>query len=111
MRTLRLGSGSCRDLALLMMEALRCLGFATMFVSGYLNTDKGSAQRVGGGATHAWVRVYLPGSGWVEYDPTNGIIGRRDLIRVAVARDPSRPCRSAGPGPASPATTSTWQCR
>lgn len=88
-RTLKLGSGSCRDLALLMMEALRCLGFATMFVSGYLNTDKGG-RRLGGGATHAWVRVYLPGSGWVEYDPTNGIIGSLDLIRVAVARDPSQ---------------------
>lgn len=89
-RTLKLGSGSCRDLALLMMEALRCLGFATMFVSGYLNTDKGGNRRGGGDATHAWVRVYLPGSGWVEYDPTNGIVGSRDLIRVAVARDPAQ---------------------
>jgi transglutaminase-like putative cysteine protease len=43
---------------------------------------------VGGGNTHAWVRIFLPGSGWVEYDPTNGIVGTRGLIRVAVARDP-----------------------
>ena len=70
------------------MEALRSLGFATRFVSGYLDTH--SSPRRGGGATHAWVMVYLPGSGWVEYDPTNGIIGNRDLIRVAVARDPSQ---------------------
>src|SRR6202040_2898809 len=45
-------------------------------------------RRVGGGATHAWLRVYLPGAGWVEFDPTNGIVGNHDLIRVAVARDP-----------------------
>ena len=44
----------------------------------------------GGGATHAWCQVYLPGAGWVEFDPTNGIVGNRDLIRVAVARDPSQ---------------------
>lgn len=89
-RTLRLGSGSCRDLALLMMEAVRSLGFAALFVSGYLNIGDGPRQRVGGGATHAWVTIYLPGAGWVEYDPTNGIIGSKDLIRVAVARDPGQ---------------------
>ena len=43
---------------------------------------------VGGGSTHAWVQVYLPSAGWIEFDPTNGIVGSRDLIRVAVARDP-----------------------
>ena len=82
--------GSCRDLALLMMETVRALGFAARFVSGYLyapNAD--GAGNIGGGATHAWLQIYLPGSGWVEFDPTNGIIGNRDLIRVAVARDPS----------------------
>src|SRR5262249_852724 len=45
-------------------------------------------ERIGGGATHAWLRVYLPGAGWVEFDPTNGIVGNHDLIRVAVVRDP-----------------------
>jgi transglutaminase-like putative cysteine protease len=73
-----------------MMEAVRALGFAARFVSGYLYVpDMDGLGNVGGGATHAWTQVYLPGSGWVEFDPTNGIIGNRDLIRVAVARDPN----------------------
>ena len=88
-RTLRLGSGSCRDFAVLMMEAVRSLGLAAHFVSGYLFVPKNApGGRVGGGATHAWLRVYLPGAGWVEFDPTNGIVGSHDLIRVAVVRDP-----------------------
>ena len=85
-KTLRVKSGSCRDFAVLMMEAVRSLGLAAHFVSGYLYVHQG--RRVGGGATHAWLRVYLPGACWVEYDPTNGIVGNHDLIRVAVARDP-----------------------
>ncbi len=89
-QTLAERSGSCRDLAVLMMEAVRTLGFAARFVSGYLyNPNADGAGNIGGGATHAWVQIYLPGSGWVEFDPTNGIIGNRDLIRVAVARDPN----------------------
>jgi len=88
-KTLRQGSGSCRDFAVLMMEAVRSLGLAAHFVSGYLHVPEGApGKRVGGGATHAWLRVYLPGAGWVEFDPTNGIVGSDDLIRVAVVRDP-----------------------
>ncbi len=89
--TLQTRSGTCRDFALLMMEALRWLGIAARFVSGYLfvHTD-GARAAVGGGATHAWVQVYLPSAGWIDFDPTNGIIGNRDLIRVAVARDPAQ---------------------
>ena len=87
--TLRLRAGSCRDFALLMMEAVRSLGFAARFVSGYLYSPA-SGARVGGGSTHAWVQVYLPGAGWVEFDPTNGIVGSHDLIRVAIARHPSQ---------------------
>lgn len=87
--TLSIGSGTCRDFALFMMEALRRLGIAARFVSGYIFIPGDEAHGyVGGGSTHAWVRAYLPGAGWIEFDPTNGIVGSRDLIRVAVARDP-----------------------
>lgn len=87
--TMSIGSGTCRDFALLMMEACRSLGLAARFVTGYIYVPgrDGSVTR-GGGATHAWCQVYLPGAGWVEFDPTNGIVGNRDLIRVGVARDP-----------------------
>lgn len=91
--TLARGKGTCRDYAMLMIEAVRALGLAARFVSGYLYNPLGqfkseSGRRLtGGGNTHAWVRVYLPGSGWVEFDPTNAIVGTRGLIRVAVARD------------------------
>jgi transglutaminase-like putative cysteine protease len=89
--TLETGRGSCRDFALLMIEAARSLGFAARFVSGYLYdpvVDGGMGGTFGSGATHAWVQIYLPGAGWVEFDPTNGMVGGRNLIRVAVARDP-----------------------
>jgi transglutaminase-like putative cysteine protease len=89
--TLACGSGTCRDLALLMMEAVRSVGLAARFVSGYLYDpalDGAEGHMVGAGNTHAWVRVYLPGSGWVEFDPTNGMVGGTNLIRVAVTRDP-----------------------
>ena len=69
-----------------MIEALRTLGFAARFVSGYIYIPARDPNR-GGGATHAWVQVYLPGCGWIDIDPTNGIFGNRDLITVAVARD------------------------
>jgi transglutaminase-like putative cysteine protease len=87
--TLQTKSGTCRDYALFMIEALRRLGIAARFVSGYLfvHGDREHGY-VGGGSTHAWVQVYLPSAGWIEFDPTNGIVGSRDLIRVAVARDP-----------------------
>ncbi|MGA0602846.1 transglutaminase family protein [Caulobacter sp. KR2-114] len=90
--TLALGSGACRDFAVLMMEGARALGLAAHFVSGYLYvppvTGRDGVRRVGGGHTHAWVEVYLPSCGWVEFDPTNGLIGNSDLVRVAVVRDP-----------------------
>lgn len=86
--TLTKRRGTCRDFAVLMIEAVRALGFAARFVSGYVYNPSKTEGVVGGGNTHAWVRIFLPGSGWVEFDPTNGIIGNRGLVRVAVARDP-----------------------
>jgi transglutaminase-like putative cysteine protease len=93
LETLELGSGSCRDFAVFMMEAARSLGLAARFVSGYLYDEMlvdATSGLVGGGSTHAWAQVFLPGAGWVEFDPTNALIGGRNLIRVAVARDASQ---------------------
>ncbi|EHK54110.1 transglutaminase [Mesorhizobium alhagi CCNWXJ12-2] len=87
--TLHQRRGTCRDFALFMMEAVRSLGLAARFVTGYIYVpSRDSTATLGGGSTHAWCQVYLPGAGWVEFDPTNGIVGNRDLIRVAVAREP-----------------------
>ena len=89
--TLESRRGSCRDFAVLMMEAVRSLGLAARFVSGYIFVPGAEAGSVaGGGATHAWVQVYLPGAGWLDFDPTNSIVGNRNLIRVAVAWDPKQ---------------------
>jgi transglutaminase-like putative cysteine protease len=90
LETLRLRQGTCRDFAVLMMEAARSLGLAARFVSGYIysSAEPTLPKHQGGGHTHAWVRVYLPSCGWAEFDPTNGIVGATDLIRVAIVRDP-----------------------
>ncbi len=90
--TLAMGSGSCRDFAVLMLEAVRQLGFAARFVTGYLYdplTDHGGALQ-GAGSTHAWVQVFLPGAGWIEFDPTNGLVASGQLIRTGVARLPAQ---------------------
>lgn len=81
--TLTLGSGSCRDFALLFMEAVKCLGLASRFVSGYLYAPLMSSQV---GSTHAWAEVYIPGGGWKGFDPTIGEIVGKDHIPVAVSR-------------------------
>ena len=94
--TLSTRAGTCRDFALLMIEAARSLGLAARFVTGYLYSPARDGDHRGGGATHAWCQVYLPGAGWVEFDPTNGIIGTRDLIRVGVAREPRQAIPIAG---------------
>ncbi len=101
LETLTLASGTCRDFALLMMEASRRLGVATRFVSGYLYDpalDGGDADgaTVGAGSTHAWLQAYLPGAGWVPFDPTNNLLGGNQLIRVGVARDPSQAAPISG---------------
>lgn len=89
--TLAHRKGTCRDFAWLMIEACRSLGFAARFVTGYIYVPLRDTRSVrGGGSTHAWVQVFLPGAGWIEFDPTNGIVGSRDLIRVGVARRPKQ---------------------
>ena len=92
--TLNRGWGTCRDFAVLFIEAARCLGFGARVVSGYLYNPSSTAS--GAGATHAWADIYVPGSGWVAYDPTNGTIDSSDLIRVAVTRDISQAIPVAG---------------
>ena len=94
--TLATRRGACRDFALLMMEAARALGFAARFVSGYVYNDAAGPAAIGGGATHAWCAVYLPGAGWVEFDPTNGLLAGRNLIRVCSARAPEQAVPVAG---------------
>ena len=96
LETLKKASGTCRDFALLMIEAARRLGVATRFVSGYLydpalDTAPSAvgSRTQGAGSTHAWLQAYLPGAGWVPFDPTNNFLGSNQLIRVGVARDPS----------------------
>jgi transglutaminase-like putative cysteine protease len=86
--TLTLGRGSCRDLAVLMIAALRGRGIAARFASGYLHLADDDDDDLSGGNTHAWVQVYVPGPGWVDYDPSAGTVGNENLIRVAVAHDP-----------------------
>jgi transglutaminase-like putative cysteine protease len=92
--TLNRGWGSCRDFAVLFIEAARCLGFGARVVSGYLYSP--STAAIGAGTTHAWADIYVPGSGWIAYDPTNGTIDSSDLIRVAVTRDISQAVPVAG---------------
>ncbi len=81
-------SGTCRDFAVLLGEAARSLGLAARFTSGYVYSGSPKAGRTGGGHSHAWTRIYLPDCGWIDFDPTNGIIGNQDLIRVAEVIDP-----------------------
>jgi len=103
LQTLALGSGSCRDYALLMMEATRRLGIATRFVSGYIYdaaldraAQSPGESMTGAGTTHAWLQAYLPGVGWLAFDPTNNLMGSGQLIRVGVTRDPAQAAPISG---------------
>jgi transglutaminase-like putative cysteine protease len=95
-QTLKTRSGSCRDFALLMMEAARLQGLATRFVSGYLCQNGTVPTQVADGATHAWMEVYLPGAGWKGFDPTCGILAADFHVRVAVTREPTQAVPVAG---------------
>ena len=87
-QTLELASGSCRDLATLMIAALRSLGIAARFVSGYLHLDDDDDDGDIGGNTHAWVQAYIAGPGWVDFDPSSGMAGNQNLVRIAVVDEP-----------------------
>jgi transglutaminase-like putative cysteine protease len=87
-QTLDRGWGSCRDFAVLFAEAVRGLGMGARIVSGYLhNPDQDRLGSSGAGSTHAWAEVFLPGAGWITFDPTNRSVGGANLIPVAVVRD------------------------
>lgn len=86
LQTLDRGWGSCRDFAVLFVEAVRSLGFGARIVSGYL-CDTRQAPLRGAGTTHAWAEVYVPGPGWISFDPTNRQVGGGNLVPVAVGRD------------------------
>jgi transglutaminase-like putative cysteine protease len=86
--TLDRGWGSCRDFAVLFAEMARSLGFGARIVSGYLcKSDQQSTGSSDAGSTHAWAELYVPGAGWITFDPTNRSVGGFNLIPVAVVRD------------------------
>lgn len=87
LETLDRGWGSCRDFAVLFAEAARTLGFGARIVSGYLfDSLQSLVGSAGQGSTHAWVEVFVPGAGWIPFDPTNRAVGSANLIPVSVAR-------------------------
>jgi transglutaminase-like putative cysteine protease len=94
--TLERRIGSCRDYALLFAEAARSLGFGARLVSGYLRPMDNVLGSHGAGSTHAWAEIYVPGAGWIAFDPTNGTMGGFNLIPVAVVRDISLAVPVAG---------------
>ena len=86
-QTLVRGRGSCRDFAALFVDAVRSLGFGARIVSGYLyDSHQDAIGSAGSGSTHAWAEVYVPGAGWITFDPTNRSVGGHNLIPVTVAR-------------------------
>ena len=94
--TLDLGTGSCRDFSVLLAEAVRLLGFGARLVSGYLHDAGGLTGSAGPGSTHAWTEVFVPGAGWITFDPTNRSVGGANLVPVAVARGMAQAAPVAG---------------
>jgi transglutaminase-like putative cysteine protease len=85
--TLRLGRGSCRDFSVLLAAVARGLGIAARLASGYL-CEFGDGEKKAEGALHAWTELYLPGAGWVGFDPTNGYLCNHHHIIAAVGLTP-----------------------
>lgn len=86
--TLRLGRGSCRDFAVLLAEVARGLGLAARLASGYL-CEFGDTGWVAEGSLHAWTELYVPGAGWLGFDPTNGYLCNHNHITAAVGLTPA----------------------
>ena len=98
--TILRGSGSCRDFAVLMMEAARHWGFGARFVTGYIQMGEGQH-----GATHAWTDIYIPGAGWHGFDPTNNKMVGSEHVSVGVAREQEKASPISGNGgPPTPST-------
>ena len=81
--------GVCQDFAHLQIGCLRSLGLAARYVSGYLltNPPPGQERLIGADMSHAWVSVFCPGFGWIDFDPTNDVIPREKHITLAWGRD------------------------
>lgn len=81
--------GVCQDFAHLMLTVLRANGIPARYVSGYLETDRvpGQTLLMGNDASHAWVSIFIPGTGWVDFDPTNGLLPTDRHITLAWGRD------------------------
>ena len=80
--TLEKNGGSCRDFATLFMETCRMMGLAARFVSGYMH----SSSITGRMSMHGWAEVYLPGAGWIGFDPSWGLVAASNYFPVAVSR-------------------------
>lgn len=88
--TLQKRTGTCRDFALLFMEAARHMGLAARYVSGYLCSSGDEDSAFASNSTHAWTEIYLPGAGWKGFDPTSGILTAGMHVRVAATRNPAQ---------------------
>ncbi|SIT44591.1 Transglutaminase-like enzyme, predicted cysteine protease [Paraburkholderia ribeironis] len=88
-RAFELKSGVCQDFAQVMIGCLRSLGLPARYVSGYLRNDPppGQPRLIGADASHAWVSVHCPGSGWIDLDPTNDMLADVDHVTLAIGRD------------------------
>lgn len=95
--------GVCQDFAHIMIATARSWGVPARYVSGYLYTKRDAGDRSAADATHAWVEAFVPGSGWVGFDPTNNVLTGERHIRVAIGRDYNDvpPVRGVFKGPAN----------